>query len=287
MADEVALVAERFTTLWTFVSLLARWWRHVVWVVVKILVPAEKLFLPEALITLIALVWLLIGVNQHVGFEVTLRDGCIGAQIAFEAFFSFMSLAMEFECVAIRIRFSAALALERLFRCVQLLNVNTEIRFATASGRAQVALENGLVAGVNQLVCLETVGLRKASVTYIALVGLLPSMDTEMPLELESVWTGIGTMRALIGPFASMAPHVPFQFAQLHRGVVTFRAPVRFLVSVTVAYVAYQFARGGERTVTMFTAVRLGPRVRVDVILKGCQCLEASIADGTLVRSLL
>lgn len=38
---------------------------------------------------------------------------------------------------------------------MQLLNVNTEIRFATASGRAQVALENGLVAGVNQLVCLK------------------------------------------------------------------------------------------------------------------------------------
>lgn len=134
---------------------------------------------------------------------------------------------------------------------------------------------------------LETVGLRKASVTYIALVGFLPRMDTEMPLELKGVWTGVGTMRALIGPFASMAPHVPFQFTQLHRGVVTFRAPVRFLVCVTVAYVAHQFARGGERTVTMFTTVRLGTRVRVDVILKGCQRLEASIADRTLVRSLL
>jgi len=66
VANEVALVAERFTTLGAFVPLLAgrRW--HVVWVVVKILVPAEKLFLPEALVTLIALVWLLIGVNQHV-----------------------------------------------------------------------------------------------------------------------------------------------------------------------------------------------------------------------------
>lgn len=66
VADEVALVAERFTTLGAFVPLFTgrRW--HVVWVVVKILVPAEKLFLPEALVTLIALVWLLIGVNQHV-----------------------------------------------------------------------------------------------------------------------------------------------------------------------------------------------------------------------------
>jgi hypothetical protein len=53
--------------------------------------------LPEALIALIALVRFLVGVNQHVGFQMPLRDRRVSTKIALEAFFSFVSLAVQLQ----------------------------------------------------------------------------------------------------------------------------------------------------------------------------------------------
>lgn len=88
-------MAEGFATFRAFMALLTRGRRHVIGIVIQVLMATKKLFLPEALIALIALIWLLISVNKHVRFQVTLRDRSIGAQIAFEAFFPFVSLAMQ------------------------------------------------------------------------------------------------------------------------------------------------------------------------------------------------
>ena len=95
VANEVALVTERLAALGALVPLLAGRRGHVVRVVVEVLVPAEELLLPETLVALIALVRLLISVDQHVRLEVALRDGGVGAEVAFEALFSLVSLAVK------------------------------------------------------------------------------------------------------------------------------------------------------------------------------------------------
>ena len=188
MADEVALVAEGFATLGTLVTLLAGRRRHVVGIVVEVLVAAQQLLLPETLVALVALVWLLVRVDQHVRLEVTLRYGCVGAQVTLETLLSLVRFAMQLcnktrkkynhyqvissriwisivsdlkcnersnlECVAVGEGFSAALALERFIGSVQLLHVNAQIRFSAARRRAQFALEHRLVTRVDQLVSL-------------------------------------------------------------------------------------------------------------------------------------
>ena len=60
-------------------------------------------------------------------------------------------------------------------------------------------------------------------------------MDSQMSLEFEGVWAGVGTVGALVGPLTRVAAHVPLELAELHRHVVTVRALVRLLVSVPVA----------------------------------------------------
>jgi hypothetical protein len=51
--------------------------------------------LSEALIALIALVRFLVGVNQHMGFQMALRDRGVSTKIALKAFFSFVSFAVQ------------------------------------------------------------------------------------------------------------------------------------------------------------------------------------------------
>ena len=97
MANQVAFVAEGFATFRAFMPLFTRGWRHVVGIVIEVLMTPKKLLLPKALITLIALIWFLISMDKHVRFQVTLRDRSIGAQIAFEALFSFVGLAVELQ----------------------------------------------------------------------------------------------------------------------------------------------------------------------------------------------
>ena len=61
--DEVPFVSEASVTLCTLVGLLLGRWRDIGGVVVEVLVPLEKLLLPEALVTLIALEGFLICVD--------------------------------------------------------------------------------------------------------------------------------------------------------------------------------------------------------------------------------
>lgn len=45
---------------------------------------------------------------------------------------------------------------------------------------------------------LERVALRKPSVADVALIGLLPGVDAQVPLQLEGVRAGVGAVRALV-----------------------------------------------------------------------------------------
>ena len=67
------------STLRALVGLLLRRRGHVGWVVIKILVPFQKLLLSEALVTLVTLERFLVCVYQHVRLKVALGDGRVGA----------------------------------------------------------------------------------------------------------------------------------------------------------------------------------------------------------------
>lgn len=95
MTDEVAFMAKRFTTFWALVPLFSRRWRHVVRIVIQILMASEKLLLSETLITLIALIRFLVGVNQHVRFQMALRDRRVSTQVALETFLSFVGFTVQ------------------------------------------------------------------------------------------------------------------------------------------------------------------------------------------------
>lgn len=95
MADQVAFVAEWFAALGALVPLLARRRRHVVRIVVEVLVAAQQLLLAEALVALVALVRFLVRVDQHVRLQVALRYRCVHAQVALEALFTFVCLAVQ------------------------------------------------------------------------------------------------------------------------------------------------------------------------------------------------
>ena len=69
--------------------------RNVVGVVVEILMSFEELLLPEALVAEIALEWLLVGVDEHVGLKVPLADRGVGAEVALEALFALVGLLVH------------------------------------------------------------------------------------------------------------------------------------------------------------------------------------------------
>lgn len=162
-------------------------------------------------------------------------------------------------------------------------------------------LEDGLVASVNQLVCLQRVALSESLMTDIANVwffacrengknpgeeqgrvgvGVQTCMNSEMSLQLVGVGRGVGAVGTLVGAFAGVAAHMPLQFGQLHRGVVALVAPVRLLVRVPVTDVAHQFARSGERRVAELALVRSDAGVGVDVVLQRCQGLRENTIGG-------
>ena len=101
--------------------------------------------------------------------------------------------------------------MHRLLRRVQLLDVQAQVCLPATSSRAQLTVEDRLVTSVNAAVGLQRVALRESGVADVALVGFLPRVDAQMPLQLEGVWGGIGAMRALVGPLPGVAPHVPLQ----------------------------------------------------------------------------
>ena len=45
-------------------------------------------------------------------------------------------------------------------------------------------------------------------------------MNTQVSLQLERVWTGVGAVGTLVGSLARVATHVSLQLAQLHGHVV-------------------------------------------------------------------
>ena len=49
-------------------------WRHIIWIVIQILMSFQQLLLSKALIASIALKGFLIGVDQHMGFQMPLAD---------------------------------------------------------------------------------------------------------------------------------------------------------------------------------------------------------------------
>ncbi len=78
----------------------------------------QKLLLPKTVFALIAVERLLVRVNQHMRFEMTLRNRRVRAKIAFEALFPFVRLLMNLEGVAIGKRLSTHFAMHRLIRSV-------------------------------------------------------------------------------------------------------------------------------------------------------------------------
>ena len=95
-----------------------------------------------------------------------------------------------------------------LLRGVQFPHVQPQISLPSARGGTEVALEHGLVPGMDQAVGLQGVALGEPGVTDVALVGLLARVDAEVPLKLERVRTCISAVRALIGPFTRVTTHV-------------------------------------------------------------------------------
>lgn len=102
------------------------------------------------------------------------------------------------EGISIRVRLPASFALERFIWGVQLLDVNSEVSFASTSGRTEFTLEHRLVpCSVNEPVRLQTVTLGESGMANVTLVWLFTSVDSEMAFQLERIRTGIGAMRAL------------------------------------------------------------------------------------------
>lgn len=134
---------------------------------------------------------------------------------------------------------------------------------------------------------LERIRLREPCMADITFVRFLTGVNAQMALQFERVGRCVRTVRTLERPFARVTAEVALQLAQLHTGVIAFGAFVRFLVGVLVADVAHHFAGRRETTVAMLALVRLRAGVRVDMILERCPCLEAVIADGALVRTIL
>ena len=59
----------------------------------------------------------------------------------------------------------------------------------------------------------EGVALGELGVADVALVGLLPGVDPQVPLQLERVWTGVGAVGTLERPLAGVTPANGWKFA--------------------------------------------------------------------------
>ena len=102
-----------------------------------------------------------------------------------------------------------------------------------------VPLPDPLISGLHPCmfplpVRLQAVRLREPCVADVALVGLLPGVDAQVPLQLEGVGRGVGAVGALVRTLPRVAAHVALELGQLDGGVVALRAAVRLLVGVLV-----------------------------------------------------
>ena len=134
-------------------------------------------------------------------------------------------ISTHLEGVSVGEGLAAHFAVQRLVGRVQLLDVEAQVGLPAAGRGAELALEDGLVAGMDEAVRLQRVALREPGVADVALVGLLARVDAEVALQLEGVGGGVGAVRALVGPLSRVAAHVPLQLRQLHAAVVALGAP--------------------------------------------------------------
>ncbi len=132
------------------------------------------------LIAELALVGLLVSMNEHVRLQVTLRRRGIGTQVTLEAFLSVMSLAVHLKGISVRKCFLTSFTLQRSFGSMELLNMNPEVRLSPASCWTELTLKDRLVPSVNQSMGFQTVRLCKASLADVTFVGLLSGVDSEM-----------------------------------------------------------------------------------------------------------
>lgn len=94
---------------------------------------------------------------------------------------------------------------------------------------------------MDQLVSLQTVGLRESRLANVTLVGFLAGVNAQMTFQLERVGAGVGTVRTLIGSLAGVTADMSLELGQLYRCVVALCAFVRLLVRVSVPNVSHQF----------------------------------------------
>lgn len=76
------------------------------------------------------------------------------------------------------------------------------------SGGAELALEYGASTCVDEPVGFETIALGESHVADLALVGSFSGVNPEVPLQLEGVRAGVGTVRALVRPFPCVRSNV-------------------------------------------------------------------------------
>lgn len=150
MSDQISFVSKSPGTLGTLMGLFLWCWRHIIWIVIQILMSFQQLLLSEALIASIALKGFLIGVDQHMGFQMPLADTWVRTQITLEAFFTFMRLFVYFQGVAIRKGFSTHFTMQGSLGSMQFLHMQPQIRFSSTSGRTQFTLKNRFVSSMYQ-----------------------------------------------------------------------------------------------------------------------------------------
>ena len=114
-------------TIQALEGLLPRHWGDVSWVVIKILVSLQQLFLPEPLLTLVTLKRFPICVYQHVGLEVSSGDGRVWAEVTLEALLPLMGFLVDFEGATIWEGFSTHLAVNWFLAGVKPPNMQPQI----------------------------------------------------------------------------------------------------------------------------------------------------------------
>lgn len=151
------------------------------------------------MITVLTIVWLLSGVSQNVRLEVSLVQGRVRTQFTAETLLSIMCLEVNLVSVSVRECLATLATQQRSVTRVKFQHMIFEISFTTTRCRAQLALEDRFLSGVNQLVSLETVALSESHLTDVTQVWLLSSVRAQVSLEFVSVWAGIGTVWTAVG----------------------------------------------------------------------------------------
>lgn len=180
----------------------------------------------------------------------------VWANITFVTFLALMGLSVHLVGVAIWKHFITSFAFQRFVRCVQFLYVDSQVGFPSTRCRTQFTLENGFIANaVDQFMSFQGIRLCKTRMANITFIWFLPCMNPQMSLQLEGIRGCVCAVWTLVRTLTGMASNVTLQLAQLNAGVITFRAFMRLFVGVPIPYVSYEFSRGSEAALTVFTMV--------------------------------